>query len=322
MELALYIVVLLMFLLKKEQLLIPKENSNRVKGFLALFIIIHHCTQIKGIESNSFLGFSDAGVWICAIFFFISGYGMYNQEIRISQMTFFEFWKKRLIKLLRPFLIIAIGYQILSFFFGDNNFKQILVMFPKGFPENLLPHCWFIFALLYLYIITFCFAGKRKGIIGLFAMIIIYIVFMRQVFHYGSYWYSSIFAYGLGAICKKENIYLKLKTWRILSVMTLIITIVFLLFASKSPILHFLTCILLALVLIYGSTNLSQKLYKYSPYKVSYEMYLFQGYSTYILYKSFEGPFVLYLFLVIVTTLLFSFVYNCIATCLIKPNRN
>lgn len=322
MELALYTIILLLFFVKGEQLLLPKENSNKIKGILAIFIIIHHCVQLHYAEASIFSCFKNAGSWICAIFFFISGYGMYSQETKIGQMTFLEYWKKRLIKLLRPFLFITIGYQILSFFFGDNNLIQVITTFPHGFPGNLLPHCWFIFALFYLYILTFLFACKQKGIIGLLAMIVVYILFMRYVLHVGTYWYSSVFAYGLGAVCKKMNISLKLKTWRILAIVTIIITIPFLIFFPKSFALHFFVCALSTIVFIFGSTNLPQKLYKYSPYTVSYEMYLFQGYSNSIIYKNFEGPFVLYLFLVIVTTLVFSLAYNHISTYLIKPNRN
>lgn len=321
MELALYIVILLLFLLRKERLLISKENSNRIKGFLALFIIIHHCVQLHYAEASIFSCFKNAGSWICAIFFFISGYGMYSQEIKISQMTFFEFWKKRLIKLLQPFLIITIGYQIFSYFLGDNNLMQVITTFPQGFPENLLPFCWFIFALLYLYILTYWFAGKQKGILGLWVMIIVYILFMRYAFHVGTYWYSSVFAYGLGAICKKLDISFKLKMWRILTIVTLIITILFLMFFAKSLALHFLVCALSTIVFIYGSTNLSPRMYRYSPYMVSYEMYLFQGYSIFVLYKNFNGPFILYLFLVIGTTLIFSLAYNRISKYLIRFNE-
>lgn len=322
MELALYIIILLLFFVKREQLLLPKENSNRIKGILAIFIIIHHCVQLHYAEASIFSCFKNAGSWICAIFFFISGYGMYSQETKISLMTFPEFWKKRLTKLLQPFLFITIGYQVLSFFLGDNNLLRVITTFPQDFPGNLLPGCWFIFALFYLYILTYWCAGKRKGILTLLAMIIVYILFMRYALHVGTYWYSSVFAYGLGAVCKKMNISLKLKTWRILAIVTILVIISFLIFFPKSFALHFFVCALSTIVFIFGSTNLSQKLYKYSPSAVSYEMYLFQGYPIFILYKNYKGPFILYLFLVIITTLIFSLAYSRISTYLIKPNRN
>lgn len=322
MELALYIVLILFFFVKGEQLLLPKENSNKIKGILAIFIIIHHCVQLHYTEASIFSCFKNAGSWICAIFFFISGYGMYSQETKISQMTFFEYCKKRLIILIQPFLIITIGYQILSFFLGDNNLLRVITTFPQDFPENLLPGCWFIFALFYLYISTYWCAGKQKGIVGLLAMIIVYILSMRYVLNVGTYWYSSVFAYGLGAICKKKNLSFKLKTWRILAIVVILTIIPFLIFFPKSLALHFFVCALSTIVFIFGSTNLPPQIYKYSPYTVSYEMYLFQGYSISVLYKNFEGPFILYLFLVISSTLFFSLVYNHISTYLIKPNKN
>lgn len=306
-----FVLIFLIVLKDKPVLGLPKENTNAIKGILALFIIAHHCSQIYTADVPIINWFKDSGGWICAIFFFISGYGMYSQEAKISSMSFYEFWKKRLSKVIKPFLLIAIGYQLIIHltYTEQFNYTQILTRLAKGNVEEILPYCWFIFALVYLYIITYLTAGKRLGLISLIGLILAYIICMRYILHWGTWWYTSIFAYALGAICKKR-LELSIKVWRYIAISTVILVSVYLFTDYKNDILHIFCLLLVTFVLIYASANMPQWCYKYTPYSISYEMYLFQGYSTFIFYKNYDGPFIVYLLLVIGTTLILSICYK------------
>ena len=88
---------------------IPKANvdylSNKstksLKGFLALFIIFHHVSQ-KITTGANFSNFEYMGRYIVALFFFLSGYGLYFQYS--NNATYMEnFLRKRLTRIFIPF---------------------------------------------------------------------------------------------------------------------------------------------------------------------------------------------------------------------------
>ena len=312
MKTAFFIIIILLFLVRNKQLTIPKENSNGIKGILALLIILHHCFQVyKG--TPYLIWFQNTGAWICSMFFFISAYGLHSQEDKIRNSSFLSFAKNRIWKVLLPFLIITLGYQILIITTGNFNLIELIMKLKKGDTNLLLPYSWFVFTLIYLYTLTFLstvFTRSDIKVLFMFLLITAYILIIKFVFHWGEWWYTSIYGYFLGIVCKKNFIPIhKLNIWRLCSIIALVLIYFY---WPLKEMLMIVTPPYLSLILIYGICNLpiNKICCKISFLnKISYEVYLFQGYAIIILCTTFEDNIITYLLAVYVVTLLLASTY-------------
>lgn len=313
MKPAFFIIILLLLLVKNKKLTIPKENSNGIKGILALLIILTHSTASYNEGQNALTFFSNIGSIICSMFFFISAYGLHSQEDKIRNTTFLDFAKNRIWKVLLPFIIITLGYQILIIATDSFNFINLMNTLSKGDTILLLPNSWFVFTLTYLYILTFLstrFKGNYREVIFIFIMITAYILVTRNVLHWGNHWYSAIYGYFFGMICKKNYLPIyKLNIWRICAVISLILIYIY---WPYRDLLIIITPSYLSLILIYGicSLPINKICHKLSFLnKISYEIYLSQGYALTLFFKDFEGNIIIYLFAVYGVTLLVASAY-------------
>ena len=319
-----FIIILLLFLVKNKQLTIPKDNSNGIKGILALLIVLTHCSTSYNEGHNDLTFFSNIGSIICSMFFFISAYGLHSQEDKIRNTTFLNFLKNRIWKILFPFIIIAVGYQILIIATGNFNLIELMNTLSKGDTILLLPNSWFVFTLIYLYILTFLSTRFKKNyieIIFIFIMITAYILITRNVLHWGNHWYSATYGYFFGVICKKNSLPIhKLNIWRIGAVIALILIYIYWPYRN---LLIIITPSYLSLILVWGICSLPiNKVYHKLSYlnKISYEIYLSQGYALTLFFKNFEGNIIIYLLSVYGVTLLLASTYYYIYKNIIKLN--
>lgn len=144
---------------------IDKEKSYNVRSLLAILIILFHCRVFfneSGIW-NSFI--SEIGAIICAVFFILSGYGLFLQRESIQNMTFKNYYKKRIANILCDYIVLIFVYQLLELYSGNFSLSNILLNLSVGEVGVLLPYSWFIVMILILYGLVYLSARSKLGMI-------------------------------------------------------------------------------------------------------------------------------------------------------------
>lgn len=131
-------------MIKMSSLPLNLKESMALKGFAITLVMIHHFEQ-SPIAFESLLFFKACGAIACSIFFFVSGYGL----VISSKNKTLSYWSARFLKVSLPFffanIIYVIAYRQPFFSFAD------YVLYIMG-VKLINPHCWFIHALLCMYI--------------------------------------------------------------------------------------------------------------------------------------------------------------------------
>lgn len=186
-----------------------KDWSYRLKGLLAMIIIIHHVsTRYIGwwsIEeyplSYSIISkFIPLGEIVVGLFFFISGYGLLKSYKRYGDNYISTFLSKRFLKIFIPFVIIEFATQFILVIFKDGYSPwQILIdAYPhRGFGFIL----WFPIALSLFYL-AFYFCFKYIHLIHRAIAVVTLIVVILSVYYYfigrGDWWWKSNLCFPIG----------------------------------------------------------------------------------------------------------------------------
>ena len=158
-----------------------------LRGILALCVFLTHlCPHLD--EASPWL--EDFGMWgppSVACFFLLAGYGL-AYSVKTKGPAYLDgFFRKRLSKLVWPFLIMVIIYQTWRICHGVFDWKQLLVE-----PS---PLSWFIYALLIWYVgFYICFKGVkdyRMGILRIWIFTAIYLPWTVSQ-DMGYYWISIL----------------------------------------------------------------------------------------------------------------------------------
>lgn len=180
-------------------------STKGLKGILAIGIILHHLSQ-EVTTGDVFTNFAYMGSYIVSMFF-LSGYGLYVQNSK-SKTYLDNFFRKRLLKILVPFISIWMIYLIYRI--GVNkesiNFNYFIKLFTVG--KTVIYNGWFIDVIILIYILfylSFKFVeNKRVAIIINSIFIIIYIIVAIKL-HYSFWWYNSILTFILGLVWAKNK---------------------------------------------------------------------------------------------------------------------
>ena len=181
-------------------------STNGLKGILAIGIILHHLSQ-EVTTGDVFTNFAYMGSYIVSIFFFLSGYGLYVQNSK-SKTYLDNFFRKRLLKILVPFISIWMIYLIYRIGMNKEsiNFDYFIKLFTVG--KTVIYNGWFIDVIILIYIffyLSFKFVeNKRVAIIINSMFIIIYIIIAIKL-HYSFWWYNSILTFILGLVWAKNK---------------------------------------------------------------------------------------------------------------------
>lgn len=181
------------------------DSTKGLKGILAIGIILHHLSQ-EVTTGDVFTNFAYMGSYIVSMFF-LSGYGLYVQNSK-SKTYLDNFFRKRLLKILVPFISIWMIYLIYRI--GVNkesiNFNYFIKLFTVG--KTVIYNGWFIDVIILIYILfylSFKFVeNKRVAIIINSIFIIIYIIVAIKL-HYSFWWYNSILTFILGLVWAKNK---------------------------------------------------------------------------------------------------------------------
>ena len=175
-----------------------KYNSNKIKGLLALLIIIHHLSiYIK--DTILLKVFTIVGVIAVSAFFFYSGYGLMISYLK-KENYLKDFLNKRIMKIVIPY-IIAIIFTILAYLLtGQLTPRKIFNSLVEG--EPVVRFSWYVLAIIILYVVFYLSAKflKRKRMINIavFGGTILYCIVVNNILGFNNWWVNSCFAFFIG----------------------------------------------------------------------------------------------------------------------------
>ncbi|MDE7385991.1 MAG: acyltransferase family protein [Muribaculaceae bacterium] len=176
-----------------------RATTDPLRGLLALLIVAHHLSpHIQIPILGTFL--PRIGEHIVAIFFLLSGYGLFVSFKHKGASYLNGFFKKRFSKILPLFILLTI-IEIIAAWLGGRTLTHQAVSFATN-GDTPLPFSWFIYAIIYAYIAFYFSAliGKtlmRTGMIFL-AINVAYMAFICCYCKWGGYWYVTLPAINLG----------------------------------------------------------------------------------------------------------------------------
>lgn len=190
--------------MKEENFSFTRTNTKAIKGIAILLMLIHHLwgfpERIYGgylfhFIKNLYLVFGSFGKICVSIFFFVGGYGLYEQSKK-GNINLFKNIKKLYISYWKVFLIfIPIGFiyfadqipycsdSVVYSVFANFDLNNVLNNF-LGFSNSLNREWWFIIAYLFA-IISFPFFKKvfdKYGAVSCFFVIIIFSLLNTYIF--------------------------------------------------------------------------------------------------------------------------------------------
>ena len=158
-----------------------------LRGILAVCVFLTHlCPHLDGASP----WLSDPCNWgppSVACFFLLAGYGL-AYSVKTKGPTYLDgFFRKRLSRLIWPFAVMAVVYQVYKFIGGTFSWHSLLLE-----PS---PLSWFIYALLIWYVGFYvCFKNSRSRQSSIVRVWIFTAVYMAVTvkMHWGYYWISIL----------------------------------------------------------------------------------------------------------------------------------
>lgn len=189
--------------------LMASQDTYSLRGICMLMIIIHHVFKLYPDCPESIMRWGYLGV---AVFFVISGWGMYCSMERQEKVTW-EYFAKQMKKLLIPYAIIWPLAEILycaQHVDYLSAFGLLRDFFTLTFPP--FPSMWFLKVIVVAYafaIITFILVNNRLArlvIVSFFS--IVYYVVAWKILKLPLYWYgtSLCIAAGLWMAAYREEL--------------------------------------------------------------------------------------------------------------------
>lgn len=180
--------------------LLTREMSLFLRGFGSLAILLHHISiDISAIGGIRGL-FYNMGAPATAIFFFVSGYGVYKSLDR-EGINLGKWLLRHIGTILYFYFIIwlfdVIWYQIIAV--DKLNLMQILV---SALTLTMVGYSnWFVKVIIFLYITTVisrCIF-KKKYNYSVVLCILLYMIICRFL-RVGMFWYNSVWLFSVGLI--------------------------------------------------------------------------------------------------------------------------
>lgn len=223
------IFILLLFIygiisgIKNKREVLSYENTNTLKGIAVLGVFIYHSTS--WYLSNDFIDNINLGSICVTIFFFLSGYGLFESfKKRSTNSTKIELYKWVFIKILKiievVFILFLPSLVILQISGAELNITIISIIKrlvklnffgTANWYIKIQIVCYVLFAIVY-----FKDTDKKKYlfkniIIFLLLSILIYILYKAK---YEMYWYNTVYSFLIGIILSiyKEKVFNKLNT--------------------------------------------------------------------------------------------------------------
>lgn len=126
---------------------------GEIMGFAAIMILVCHIVGNKVFLPGYLDTFFTLGNYGVDIFMFLSGIGMYY-SICNNKTSVYSWYKKRLMRMLIPYLLISVPYSLLMLHIGDFTIQDIFLNITA--LEFWVHHrgAWFVSAIIPLYIVV------------------------------------------------------------------------------------------------------------------------------------------------------------------------
>lgn len=168
-------------------------NTTKVlKALLPLIIILHHVSFRTDI--NGLVLFSNVGVTVVTIFFFLSGYGLF-QSLNDKKDYLKKFLKNRLSTLLIPYLISIILYQSFCICVEDTFPLITISSFLNGNTNSILPASWYVIVISIFYFMFWVNFNNKRTLEFQYLTFFItggVIIIILKLINFPSYWYISL----------------------------------------------------------------------------------------------------------------------------------
>lgn len=273
-----------------------KDRTMIMKALLPFGVIIHHF-----FKYNKVCFFSDdttsLGYYIVAVFFFISGYGLYSKICYDKFPIRWLYVVNHVIKLIIPLMITTLAYHILNYFILGivPNLSYMLHDLKTGAPP--LPYTWFVITYIYLLIIFKIYSNINRGGI-LLLLLLTFIVVESQLFNKSIplYHYSSVLAFYAGYLYKKcELIIMRdaIRQWLLVISMFILIIIAYMsyygivVWGKQGFFFSFLFSI--SFIYLYNNIKVENNNVLQFLSSISYEMYLCQSIIFLLIFKWMSG---------------------------------
>ena len=176
---------------------LSNKSTKSLKGLLALLIIFHHISQ-KVTTGENFSNFEYMGRYIVALFFFLSGYGLYFQYSNNANYMK-NFLRKRLVRIFIPFYVFIVIYVIYRATLGEVINVDFFLSFWKD-HNNIIYNGWFINSIIVLYVIFYISFVRNNSKTSFYTLIVLTLVyiFWKAYQDHGDWEYVSIMAFLLG----------------------------------------------------------------------------------------------------------------------------
>lgn len=190
-----------------------KDATLPLRGFLALFIVLHHISlRLVYLKPDGYLlDFAEFGGWgepIVSVFFFMSGYGIIKSYQKKGKSYLDGFLRGRLFRIVVPYIICCILYIP----FNNIAFSSILCLETWKADCPLLPSSWFVIAIFVEYF-SFYFTAKifsevKNTIISTYFFSFV-LVFVLICFDFRSWWWKDLICFNLGMSISFHEEYLR-----------------------------------------------------------------------------------------------------------------
>lgn len=126
-----------------------KEQTNLCKAISIIMIVLHHWEQKAMLPYIDFL--NHIGGLACAVFFFLSGYGLYKSYDKNPDKWCKTFLQRRITKIIIPFWCANILYSLYFDLFVNAADLNIIILQILGI-KLINGHFWFLQAIIVLYL--------------------------------------------------------------------------------------------------------------------------------------------------------------------------
>lgn len=201
-----FILIIFLFIMQPIKIdnnsaLLEKNTSVALKGIFSIVVVLHHVAQITN-DGLLFRNFIFLGRLSVAVFFLLSGYGLIQQYKKAGKTYFADFFQKKLLTIVFPYLFISFIYYI-YFSMMQHSLISLSSLKEDLFYGNLLvPYSWYIVVIVIFYI-GFYFIFKlvpniHVAHIFLYFYVFSYLYLIGTYSYFGSWWFRSCLAFCFG----------------------------------------------------------------------------------------------------------------------------
>ena len=254
------------------------------RGVLALIIMLHHYGTELSLPPTQL--FHPLGAMAVGVFFLMSGYGLSYSYTHRGDGYLRHFLRKRLLRIILPFFLAILAWQVEEFcLYGIEDLPNRWSMFTQGLMRGWLPFSWYVWVALYYYVafyLVYRFIRlPRFRWLALFVGWGLQVTLVNVVLGWDDYWYISSHLFVLGLLYQRFEPQLQrinAFVWMIL--MTVLAQLIRIDWHFSE--VFFNTAFALLFVCGITLVEVRSKIFDFLG-KISYEIYLMQGFGLFAL---------------------------------------